>query len=326
MRATGSFQFIFPPLIPHSIPTYSVQSIYSNYFYQIIFIMTTFVLDPAVNTVASVPRSTRLFQRRQYRDKQFKGGESEWKKKLERSSTVYVGNLSCYTNEYQLYELFTRCGSVKRIIMGLDRNKKTPCGFCFVEFDERVSALKSISYLNRTHLDGRDICVDIDAGFEEGRQYGRGSQGGQIGDERRREQRDQGGGYHGGRGGLQGAVLTRSITIVACLAIISVLIAHQLEPARADIIIKPFGVGPLLRSDGGRYLSPNNVRQAQLSEKRTQFEKNLAQFLVNLMKAAKPTLLKAFIQATLADKQLKEIAIGLFFNNTSTDNDDNDDS
>lgn len=35
--------------------------------------------------------------------------------------------------EEQIYELFSRVGDVKRIIMGLDRNNKTPCGFCFVE-------------------------------------------------------------------------------------------------------------------------------------------------------------------------------------------------
>ncbi|GAA6044371.1 hypothetical protein JCM8097_006464, partial [Rhodosporidiobolus ruineniae] len=48
------------------------------------------------------------------------------------SSTVYVGNLSFFTTEEQIYELFSRVGEVKRIIMGLDRNLKTPCGFCFV--------------------------------------------------------------------------------------------------------------------------------------------------------------------------------------------------
>ena len=38
-----------------------------------------------------------------------------------------------------MYELFSRVtnvaggGGIKRIIMGLDRNTKTPCGFAFVE-------------------------------------------------------------------------------------------------------------------------------------------------------------------------------------------------
>lgn len=38
-----------------------------------------------------------------------------------------------FTTEEQIYELFSRVGEIKRIIMGLDRNLKTPCGFCFVE-------------------------------------------------------------------------------------------------------------------------------------------------------------------------------------------------
>ena len=49
------------------------------------------------------------------------------------SSTVYVGNMSFYTTEEQVYELFSMCGDVKRVIMGLHRANKTPCGFCFVE-------------------------------------------------------------------------------------------------------------------------------------------------------------------------------------------------
>jgi nuclear cap-binding protein subunit 2 len=49
------------------------------------------------------------------------------------STTLYVGNLSFYTTEEQIYELFSKAGDIKRIIMGLDRNQKTPCGFCFVE-------------------------------------------------------------------------------------------------------------------------------------------------------------------------------------------------
>lgn len=292
--------------------------------------MTIFVLDPSCDTIASVPRSSRQYQKRQYRDKQFLGGEQEWRKKLDNSSTVYVGNLSCYTNEYQLYELFTRAGSIKRIIMGLDRIKKIPCGFCFVEYDERSSALNCIKYLNRTHLDGRDIQIDMDAGFQEGRQYGRGSTGGQIGDERRRE-RESGGGY-GNRGdGNQGsgAMLTRSITVVACLTLISLLLIVQ-QPERAsaaetNINIRPFmpfggllggGYSSMINpyaSRTGRYVSLNQIRQAQVTKQRKELETDLALFLVNLMKSAKPTLMKAFIKATLADKQLKETAIGLFF-------------
>jgi len=47
---------------------------------------------------------------------------------------MYVGNLSFYTTEEQIYELFSKCGDVKRVVMGLDKYKKTPCGFCFIEY------------------------------------------------------------------------------------------------------------------------------------------------------------------------------------------------
>ena len=58
----------------------------------------------------------------------------EYDEKLKNTCTLYVGNMSFYTSEEQVYELFSMCGEVKRVIMGLDRIKKTPCGFCFVEY------------------------------------------------------------------------------------------------------------------------------------------------------------------------------------------------
>ena len=64
----------------------------------------------------------------------FKGSRGEQERLLRTSTTLYIGNLSFYTTEEQIYELFSKCGDVKRIIMGLDKFKKTPCGFCFVEY------------------------------------------------------------------------------------------------------------------------------------------------------------------------------------------------
>lgn len=64
----------------------------------------------------------------------FKGTRDELERKLETSSTLYVGNLSFFTTEEQIHELFSRAGDLKKIIMGLDKVKKTPCGFCFVEY------------------------------------------------------------------------------------------------------------------------------------------------------------------------------------------------
>ena len=62
------------------------------------------------------------------------GTRTEQERQLLVSTTLYVGNMSFYTSEEQIHELFSRCGDVKRIVMGLDKYKKTPCGFCFVEY------------------------------------------------------------------------------------------------------------------------------------------------------------------------------------------------
>lgn len=68
------------------------------------------------------------------------GSRSEQERSLKESTTLYVGNMSFYTTEEQIHELFSRCGEVRRIIMGLDKYKKTPCGFCFVEYYTRADA------------------------------------------------------------------------------------------------------------------------------------------------------------------------------------------
>lgn len=96
--------------------------------------------------------------------------------------------------------------------MGLDRNtrsvstvshdfriqtffsSRTPCGFCFVEFYTHSEALASMRYVSGTKLDERIIRCDLDLGYKEGRQFGRGKSGGQVRDEHRQD-------YDPGRGG-----------------------------------------------------------------------------------------------------------------------------
>ncbi|KAJ3201217.1 nuclear cap binding complex subunit, partial [Clydaea vesicula] len=128
-----------------------------------------------------------------YKDKSFQGSDEEWKTLMSTSATLYLGNLAFYTTEEQIYQLFSKAGEVKRIIMGLDKNKKTPCGFCFVD-----DALDAVKYISGTKLDDRIIRADIDPGFKSGRQYGRGKSGGQVRDEYREE-------YDAGRGGWNAA-------------------------------------------------------------------------------------------------------------------------
>lgn len=88
--------------------------------------------------------------------------------------------------------------------MGLDKFKKTPCGFCFVEYYSRQDAEYCMRYVNATRLDDRIIRTDWDAGFIEGRQYGRGKSGGQVRDEYRSD-------FDSGRGGY-GKIIQQKTT------------------------------------------------------------------------------------------------------------------
>jgi len=108
---------------------------------------------------------------------------------------LYVGNLSFFTTEEQLLELFGRVGPVRRLIMGLNKATKTPCGFCFVEYTTHEDALACQRFLAGSSVDERVIRADLDPGFEEGRQFGRSRHsGGQRRDDFRQE-------FDAGRGG-----------------------------------------------------------------------------------------------------------------------------
>lgn len=138
-----------------------------------------------------------------YKDRRFDGDEADWERAMRTSTTVYVGNLSFYTREEQIYEVFSKVGHIVRVVMGLDKFNKTPCGFCFVKFYTRKAAESCVKYLNGTVLDERAIRVDHDWGFVEGRQWGRGRSGGQVRDEFRID-------YDPGRGGF-GKVVQKEI-------------------------------------------------------------------------------------------------------------------
>ena len=54
---------------------------------------------------------------------------------------------------------------------------------CFLNnprYYTREDAENAIRYINGTRLDDRIVRTDWDAGFKEGRQYGRGKSGGQV--------------------------------------------------------------------------------------------------------------------------------------------------
>ena len=138
-----------------------------------------------------------------YWDKRSGLTRDEWFQRLLNSTTLYVGNLSFYTNEDQIYEVFSKAGYVKRVVMGLNRFKKSPCGFCFVEYGSHEEAGRAISILNTTMMDDRMLRADWDAGMEEGRQFGRGQTGDQWRDDFRED-------YDAARGG-QGRALLKTL-------------------------------------------------------------------------------------------------------------------
>ncbi|CAG8532336.1 22561_t:CDS:2 [Dentiscutata erythropus] len=130
-----------------------------------------------------------------YKDQQYQGTSTDLAKDLSNSTTLYVGNLSFYTTEEQIYELFSKVGEIKRIIMGLDKFQKTPSYIAtIIRYYHHQDALDCMKYINSTKLDERIIRTDLDPGYREGRQFGRGRSGGQVRDEYRQD-------YDTGRGG-----------------------------------------------------------------------------------------------------------------------------
>ena len=113
---------------------------------------------------------------------------------LSSSSTLYVGNLSFTTREETVYDVFSHCGRVAALYMGLNAQSHRPCGFCFVRFAHEHAARRAKWWLHGARLDGRVCGVDFDQAFRAGRQWGRGKTGGQIRDDHRSS-------YDEGRGG-----------------------------------------------------------------------------------------------------------------------------
>lgn len=133
-----------------------------------------------------------LERRRFYTDE----GWSTLLHQLSTTRTLYVGNLSFFTTEEQMFELFGRIGHLHRLIIGLNKLDKTPCGFAFLEYDTHEDARSCQRFMSSNcSIDERVFRSDLDPGFEEGRQYGRSRKsGGQRRDDYRAE-------FDPGRGG-----------------------------------------------------------------------------------------------------------------------------
>ena len=123
--------------------------------------------DSALGYTAVAPACPRVLQAFHYVNTHaltHKHERQEYHTTIERSCCLYVGNLSYFTTEAQIYDFFNRAGEVKRVVMGLDKFQKTPCGFCFVEYYTVEDTEAAIRYLNGMRLDDRQIRLDRDPG------------------------------------------------------------------------------------------------------------------------------------------------------------------
>jgi nuclear cap-binding protein subunit 2 len=118
--------------------------------------------------------------------------------------------------------------------MGLHREKKTPCGFAFVEYFDRSSCLDAEALLNGKTLDGRVLKIELDPGFKEGRQFGRGRGGGQVRDDFRETDDPE----RGGVGSLASAGLLPSTSTTAAFM-----------PHPQPFLVQPSGPAPTLSLD-----------------------------------------------------------------------------
>ncbi|GFE54003.1 nuclear cap-binding [Babesia ovis] len=130
-----------------------------------------------------------ISKERKYWDKKLCSSQEEWNYRIQRSSTVYVGNLAFTTPEERIHEVFSRAGHINRIVLGLNSIEKNPCGFAFVIYDSIAAARRSIGMFKGCIIDGRVIRVDADTGdnIDTDRKLARGINGYQWRDVFRKE-------------------------------------------------------------------------------------------------------------------------------------------
>jgi nuclear cap-binding protein subunit 2 len=152
------------------------------------------IIKPRASLMPPLPRIAEMMfahtteEKKLYWDRSHYDCPASQMKALTKSSTLYIGNLAFSTRSHHIRAHFRQVGPVKSVHMGLDRFLKAPCGFCFVEYARREDALEAVASLTGTKLDNHIIRVELDAGFQPGRQYGRGASGGQVRDDRRSRQ------------------------------------------------------------------------------------------------------------------------------------------
>jgi RNA recognition motif-containing protein len=79
---------------------------------------------------------------------------------LEKSVTIYIGNLSFQATEDDLREVFAEYGEVARISLPTDRETGRKRGFAFVEMKDEASEDAAITDLDGAEWLGRELKVN----------------------------------------------------------------------------------------------------------------------------------------------------------------------
>lgn len=94
--------------------------------------------------------------------------------------TIYIGNLSYQATEDDLKEVFAEYGTIKRVVLPIDRETGRMRGFAFVEMGDEAEEDKAISELDGAEWMGRQLRVNKAKPREDTRRSG--SAGGYSGD------------------------------------------------------------------------------------------------------------------------------------------------
>ena len=89
-------------------------------------------------------------------------GKLEQMRSLSDTCTVYVANIdTTVATEERIYSIFSRCGEVKRVVLGVNRTTREPCGFCFVVFATHEAAVAAYAFLNGFDVDDRGVANEV---------------------------------------------------------------------------------------------------------------------------------------------------------------------
>ena len=83
-----------------------------------------------------------------------------WPQEALRVKNIFIGNLSFYTSESDLQELFARYGRVQQVSIITDRDTGRSRGFGFVEMLNAEEADRAIAALNGSEVAGRILNVN----------------------------------------------------------------------------------------------------------------------------------------------------------------------